>query len=118
MVEAGLPCLTPTPHSHAGDSFRERCVVFVAEGFPVSFNKASDGLPTDVSEQVVFWVGFIVGGRRQMIKHHSTPSSIWGRSLGPEFSIPGGVSCLQVMLEVLTHPQLVVQTEEQVRPDS
>lgn len=31
------------------DSFRESCVALVAEGFPCSFNKPTDGLPTEVS---------------------------------------------------------------------
>jgi hypothetical protein len=30
------------------DSFRESCVALVAEGFPCSFNKPTDGLPTEV----------------------------------------------------------------------
>jgi hypothetical protein len=30
------------------DSFRESCVSLVAEGFPLSFSRATDGLPTEV----------------------------------------------------------------------
>ncbi|GFH09481.1 predicted protein [Haematococcus lacustris] len=48
------------------DSFRDSCVTLVAEGFPASFSRSTDGLPTEV------------------------------------------------MLEVLQHPRLLVQTEEQV----
>ncbi|KAL6751360.1 BTB/POZ protein [Haematococcus lacustris] len=48
------------------DSFRDSCVTLVAEGFPASFSRSTDGLPTEV------------------------------------------------MLEVLQHSRLLVQTEEQV----
>lgn len=96
------------------DSFRESCVALVAEGFPNSFHKPTDGLPIEVN---------MVAVTHHVALHTAQFAVTYIQMHWPCFCCP--CSCfassmlimndiMQVMLEVLQHPNLTVQTEEQV----